>query len=83
MIPRRCFMFIMCYLGSCIISFLLQFSIGNPLSKFSIFTRSKCKQCQKTLQWWMVLPIWSYIFLRGSAITVKRQFQSIYGSVNV
>ncbi|WP_182472327.1 prepilin peptidase, partial [Staphylococcus chromogenes] len=46
-------------------SFLLQFSIGDPLSKFSIFTRSKCKQCQKTLQWWMVLPIWSYIFLRG------------------
>ncbi len=58
-------MFIMCYLGSCIMSFLLQFSMGDPISKFSIFTRSKCKQCQKTLQWWMVLPIWSYIFLRG------------------
>ncbi|WP_105962853.1 prepilin peptidase [Staphylococcus chromogenes] len=71
-------MFIMCYLGSCIMSFLLQFSIGDPLSKFSIFTRSKCKQCQKTLQWWMVLPIWSYIFFKGEVPLLSKGNSKVF-----
>lgn len=65
-------MFIMCYLGSCIISFLLQFSICSPVNKCYIFSRSKCKECQKTLKWWMMLPIFSFIFLKGKCYFCKK-----------
>lgn len=58
-------MILQCYFGSCLMSFLLCVSRYRLHHWKQLFSRSKCNHCFKTLRWWMLIPIMSFILLKG------------------
>lgn len=58
-------MIVQCYLGSFVMSFLLYVSQCQLRQWTTLLSRSKCENCQSTLTWWMLVPIFSYIILKG------------------
>lgn len=51
--------------GSAIMSFLMHVAEAQQLSLSALSHRSKCQTCQQTLQWQDLVPIVSYILLKG------------------
>lgn len=51
-------------LGSSIVSFLTVIAFDFP--KIILNRRSRCNNCQKTLNWYELIPILGFIFLKGS-----------------
>ncbi|MDD5865933.1 MAG: prepilin peptidase [bacterium] len=52
-------------IGACLGSFYLVVGKRLPKNEDIIFSRSKCDNCNHTLFWYDLIPIFSYIFLRG------------------
>jgi len=52
-------------LGACVGSFLNVVVLRFNSKRSSLWERSQCRQCQKTLRWWELVPIISYLGLRG------------------
>jgi prepilin signal peptidase PulO-like enzyme (type II secretory pathway) len=54
-------------LGACIGSFLnvVIYRLPRRRKFFNLNQRSKCPRCRRTLVWYELIPIFSYIFLRG------------------
>lgn len=52
-------------LGTILGSFYLVVGTRLPKNEDVIKSRSKCDSCQKTLKWYNLIPIFSYIFQRG------------------
>lgn len=47
--------------------------------EYSIWTgRSVCPSCKKQLPWWALIPIFSYIFLRGKCFNCKKKISIYY-----
>lgn len=57
--------FILFILGMCLGSFILVVGQRLPLNQNILNDRSKCDFCHKDLKWWMLIPFFSYVFLRG------------------
>jgi len=52
-------------IGACLGSFYLVIGKRLPKGENAINARSKCDHCNHILSWWQLLPVVSYIFLRG------------------
>lgn len=52
-------------IGACLGSFLLVVGKRLPKNEDIIFSRSRCDNCHHTLAWHDLLPIFSYVLLRG------------------
>jgi len=52
-------------LGACLGSFYLVVGKRLPINENAINDRSKCDRCSHILSWWQLIPIFSYVFLRG------------------
>jgi prepilin signal peptidase PulO-like enzyme (type II secretory pathway) len=52
-------------LGACVGSFLNVVVLRFNSERSSLWERSQCRQCHKTLRWWELVPIISYLGLRG------------------
>lgn len=71
-----------------ILIFILGAAIGSFLSVLNyriekqqpgiIFGRSKCPKCKKNLAWWQLLPLVSFIFLRGKCFMCKKPITCKY-----
>lgn len=51
--------------GLCIGSFLNVAILRGLSGEDMVFARSKCPKCQNQLKWYMNIPLFSYLFLRG------------------
>jgi len=56
---------LMFILGSCLGSFYLVVGKRLPLKKKVVNDRSRCDNCNHILKWWQLLPIFSFLFLKG------------------
>jgi prepilin signal peptidase PulO-like enzyme (type II secretory pathway) len=64
-------------IGSAYASWLTQ-EFDSYGDKKSLFTRSKCDHCKKTLKWYNLIPIFSYIFQIGRSSCCKNPLSSKY-----
>ena len=65
------------FLGSAYASWLTQ-EFDNYSNKRSLFDRSKCDHCGKTLKWYNLIPIFSYIFQGAKASCCKKTISAKY-----
>jgi prepilin signal peptidase PulO-like enzyme (type II secretory pathway) len=82
-------------LGSCIGSFLnvviiryvAAFSTPSSPTRFSLGGRSHCPHCGQILRWWELLPLISFIFLRGRCQRCRQdisvQYPIVEGSLGL
>lgn len=72
--------------------FLLGLSVGSFLNVFiyrmdqldSIITeRSRCPRCKKTLSWWELIPVLSYLLLRGKCYNCRKPISMQYPLVEL
>ena len=52
-------------IGACLGSFYLVVGKRLPINEDIFFSRSKCDNCKKNLKWYDLIPIFSYVFLKG------------------
>lgn len=52
-------------IGACLGSFYLVLGMRLPVGENVINSRSKCDVCKNDLKWWQLIPIVSFIILRG------------------
>ena len=64
-------------IGSAYASWLTQ-EFDSYGDKKSLFARSKCDHCKKTLKWYNLIPIFSYIFQIGRSSCCKNPLSSKY-----
>ena len=57
--------FIMVLLGSCLGSFYYLAIIRSERGEEFIISRSHCEYCQRELSWWEMIPVLSYLLLKG------------------
>lgn len=56
---------LMFIIGACLGSFYLVVGRRLPISENAVNDRSKCDSCGHVLNWWQLVPIFSYVILRG------------------
>lgn len=69
-------------LGAVLGSFALAMA-GRSLSDKSFRGRSSCPNCQKTLNWYDLVPIFSYLFLKGKCRKCQKKIGIEYLGVEV
>ena len=52
-------------IGACLGSFFLVVGKRLPINEDVLFSRSRCDKCKKELKWYDLIPIFSYVFLKG------------------
>lgn len=52
-------------IGACLGSFFLVVGKRLPINEDVLFSRSRCDKCKKVLKWYDLIPIFSYVFLKG------------------
>ena len=52
-------------IGACFGSFFLVVGKRLPINEDVLFSRSRCDKCKKELKWYDLIPIFSYVFLKG------------------
>lgn len=52
-------------IGACLGSFFLVVGKRLPINEDIIVSRSRCDKCKKELKWYDLIPIFSYVFLKG------------------
>lgn len=65
-------------IGLCFGSFLNVVILRGLSGESFLFERSKCPKCQKQLKWYMNIPIFSYIFLKGKCAFCKSKISIQY-----
>lgn len=70
------------FLGLCVGSFLNVLILRLPKNK-KITGRSYCLYCKKKLRWYELVPVFSYIFLRGKCYSCKKKISLEYTLVEV
>ena len=65
-------------IGTYIGSFLNVVIIRAPLNQSFIIGRSHCMSCEKTLKWYHMVPVFSWIFLRGKCAYCKAKISPQY-----
>ena len=61
------------FIGSLFGSFYLVVGTKLPLKENIITRRSRCDSCQKTLSWYELIPIFSYVLLAGKCLKCKNK----------
>lgn len=69
--------------GLCIGSFLNVVILRGLSEEEIVFTRSKCPKCKTQLKWYMNIPLFSYIFLRGKCAYCKEKISVQYPIVEL
>ena len=70
-------------LGLCIGSFLNVVILRSLAGEDFIHSRSKCPRCKNQLAWYMNIPVFSYIFLRGKCAFCKEHISIQYPLVEL
>ena len=65
-------------IGICIGSFLNVVILRGLAQESFVFSRSKCPKCGNQLTWYMNIPLFSYIFLRGKYEFCKEKISPQY-----
>lgn len=63
-------------IGAILGSFYLVISTRLPKGEDAVFSRSKCDSCEKTLKWYNLIPIFSYIFQKGKCCYCHKKISS-------
>ncbi|EGO6705178.1 prepilin peptidase [Enterococcus faecalis] len=63
-------------LGMCMASFFMLVGYRIP-RKETIMGRSHCENCESELKWWQVIPVVSYIFLKGECKECRAKIGTI------
>lgn len=69
--------------GTVIGSFLNVVILRGISGKEMVFSRSECPRCHKTLVWWELIPIVSYVFLRGKCSSCEKTISIQYPLVEL
>lgn len=69
---------IIVYSGACCASFLTVCAWRLPIEKSIITPRSHCDCCQQPLAWYDLLPLFSYLYLRGHCRTCHAQIKPTF-----
>ena len=69
---------IMAVLGACAASFINAFSLRRALDVSNIKGRSNCPACEKTLHWYELIPIVSWLILLGKCSACKKPISPRY-----
>lgn len=64
-------------LGACMGSFFYCIGLRLPVAKNVINARSECDNCKHVLSWWELIPIFSYIVLRGKCHHCHKRFSAV------
>ncbi len=64
--------------GCCIGSFLNVVIFRLPLQRSIIYPRSRCLRCEKTINWFDNIPIFSWLFLKGECRFCKNKISLQY-----
>lgn len=65
-------------IGTIIGSFLLVVGTRLPIGEDIVFSRSKCDHCQKTLKWYNLIPIISFIVQKGKCSFCHKKISKEY-----
>ncbi|OGY84438.1 MAG: hypothetical protein A3F54_00675 [Candidatus Kerfeldbacteria bacterium RIFCSPHIGHO2_12_FULL_48_17] len=69
--------------GACVGSFLNVVALRLPQKKSFTSGRSHCPHCHKTLNWYELIPVLSFIIQGGKCRTCKKQFSWQYPAVEI
>ncbi len=64
--------------GTCLGSFLNVLIHRMPLGEDVVFTRSHCPHCKHTIPWYMNIPLFSYLFLKGECAWCQHRISPRY-----
>ncbi len=64
-------------IGSCFGSFYLVFATRLLKEEKFILSRSHCDNCKKILSWYELIPIFSYLFLKGKCSKCKKEINPL------
>lgn len=64
-------------IGACLGSFYLVVATRLPKHQDVLVDRSRCDNCGHQLKFWELIPIFSYIFLRGKCSSCKKKIGSL------
>lgn len=67
-------------LGACWGSFLNVIAVRG-LADASLFDRSRCPSCSRVLRWWELIPVISWIMLRGRCATCHQRISPWYPTI--
>ncbi|MCD8024964.1 MAG: prepilin peptidase [Candidatus Gastranaerophilales bacterium] len=70
-------------LGLCVGSFLNVVALRGLSGESIVLPPSKCPKCNNKLKWWMNIPVFSYIFLRGKCWYCKEHISIQYPVVEL
>ena len=74
-------------IGACLGSFFLVVGKRLPINEDVLFSRSRCDKCKKELKWYDLIPIFSYVFLKGKCRycgeNVSKQYPLIEGATGL
>lgn len=73
----------MFFIGLCIGSFLNVVILRGLSGEDIVFARSKCPKCNNHIKWYMNIPVFSYIFLRGKCAFCKEKISIQYPLVEL
>ena len=65
-------------IGACLGSFYYVVGTRLPKGLNAINDRSKCDNCGHTLAWWQLMPLLSYIFLRGKCYYCQKRINPLH-----
>ena len=67
-------MAVLLFIIGCILgSFYLVLGTRLPKKEDVIFSRSRCDHCHKELKWYHLIPLFSFIFLKGKCAYCKKK----------
>ncbi|MFD1417344.1 prepilin peptidase [Companilactobacillus keshanensis] len=70
------FNFLIFTFGTSIVSFLTV--IAHEYPHIDPIRRSQCDSCQRTLHWFEIIPIWSYLIAKGNCKTCNKPIDKFY-----
>lgn len=70
-------------LGLCIGSFVNVLIDRLPRGKSVLWSRSQCDYCRKTLRWWELIPVVSYVYLGGTCSRCHKPLSLQYPSIEL
>lgn len=65
-------------LGACLGSFANVVIVRLPAGESIVLPRSHCRQCKKSLPWYLNVPLFSYLILRGKCAFCEARFSPRY-----
>ena len=78
LLPVGIIVFYVFIVGLCIGSLLNVIALRGLSGEDVVFARSKCPKCSNQLAWYMNIPLFSYLFLRGKCGFCKEKISPQY-----